>query len=154
VSTADGTTVSYRGKVRESLFPEQPHLRDGFLVLNSNRAYGRKRLDLTIAGFAQFSRTRPRAYLYLNACGLGTQQREELETARSACVVRPRSVLCRIAAAPRGSPGGRLTQGKLAKMGGISRKSCSTMQVIFARSSLTECHGSSVRLGSEYAGHR
>jgi D-inositol-3-phosphate glycosyltransferase len=78
---AGGTAVSDRGAVRESLFPEHPHLRDSFFVLNSNRAYGRKRLDLTIAGFAQFSRTRPRACLYLNACGLGAQQRQQLETA-------------------------------------------------------------------------
>jgi glycosyltransferase involved in cell wall biosynthesis len=76
-----GPAVPDRGAVRKELFPRHPHLRDGFLVLNSNRAYDRKRLDLTIAGFAQFSRTRPCAYLYLNACGLGTRQRQELEAA-------------------------------------------------------------------------
>jgi D-inositol-3-phosphate glycosyltransferase len=67
------------GDVRRELFPHRPELHDAFLVLNSNRAYPRKRLDLTIAGFAQFARDHPDAYLYLNACGLGVRGRAELE---------------------------------------------------------------------------
>lgn len=68
-----------RAVVRRELFPDSPHLHDAFLVLNSNRDYGRKRLDLTIAGFAEFARGRPDAYLYLNVCGLGSRGRSELE---------------------------------------------------------------------------
>jgi hypothetical protein len=59
------------GDVRRELFPARPELHDAFLVLNSNRAYSRKRLDLTITGFAQFARDHADAHLYLNACGLG-----------------------------------------------------------------------------------
>jgi D-inositol-3-phosphate glycosyltransferase len=65
--------------IRRELFPDRPQLHDAFLVLNSNRAYARKRLDLTITGFAQFARDHPDAYLYLNACGLGVRGRAELE---------------------------------------------------------------------------
>lgn len=36
---------------------------------------------MTIASFAQFFRKRPRSCLYLNACGLGAQQRTGLEAA-------------------------------------------------------------------------
>lgn len=68
-----------RADVRRELFPDRPLLHDAFLVLNSNRDYGRKRLDLTIAGFAEFGRDRPDAYLYLNVCGLHPQGRRELE---------------------------------------------------------------------------
>lgn len=68
-----------RADVRRELFPDRPFLHDAFLVLNSNRNYRRKRLDLTIAGFAEFGRDRPDAYLYLHACGLGARRRAELE---------------------------------------------------------------------------
>jgi glycosyltransferase involved in cell wall biosynthesis len=68
-----------RASVRRELFPDSPHLHDAFLVLNSNRDYNRKRLDLTIAGFAEFSRERSNAYLYLNVCGLRPHGRGELE---------------------------------------------------------------------------
>ncbi|MDN2700377.1 glycosyltransferase [Janthinobacterium sp. SUN100] len=68
-----------RAVVRQKLFPDSPHLHDAFIVLNSNRDYHRKRLDLTIEGFAEFSRNRPDAYLYLNVCGLSPQGRGQIE---------------------------------------------------------------------------
>lgn len=44
---------------RRQLFPEQPALHDGFWVLNANRNQRRKRLDLTLEGFAAFARDKP-----------------------------------------------------------------------------------------------
>ncbi|MEO7098943.1 MAG: glycosyltransferase family 4 protein [Luteolibacter sp.] len=51
---------------RRKMFPHRPDLADAFLVLNANRPYFRKRLDLTIDGFAVFARTRPEAHLILH----------------------------------------------------------------------------------------
>ncbi|HEY4115763.1 MAG TPA: hypothetical protein VGM17_17030 [Rhizomicrobium sp.] len=63
-----------RGAVRRRLFPNHAALHDAFLVLNVNRAYQRKRLDLTIAGFARFARERPDAWLYLHVCALSRHE--------------------------------------------------------------------------------
>jgi D-inositol-3-phosphate glycosyltransferase len=51
---------------RARLFGDRPELRDAFVVLNANRNIGRKRVDLTLRGFAAFARERPDAYLYLH----------------------------------------------------------------------------------------
>jgi glycosyltransferase involved in cell wall biosynthesis len=57
-----------RQQARAMLFPDRPELRDAFIVLNANRNTGRKRLDLTIAGFAEFARGRgDDIWLYLHA---------------------------------------------------------------------------------------
>jgi glycosyltransferase involved in cell wall biosynthesis len=57
-----------RRLARELLFPDRPELHDAFIVLNANRNTGRKRLDLTLAGFAEFSRGRgDDVWLYLHA---------------------------------------------------------------------------------------
>jgi glycosyltransferase involved in cell wall biosynthesis len=55
-----------RAGARRRLFPDRPELRDAFLVLNANRNIRRKRVDLTLRGFARFARSRPDAYLYLH----------------------------------------------------------------------------------------
>jgi D-inositol-3-phosphate glycosyltransferase len=55
---------------RETLFPDRPDLWDGFWVLNANRNQPRKRLDLTMRGFARFAADKPAdVRLYLH-CGL------------------------------------------------------------------------------------
>lgn len=59
--TGDG-----RIDARRLLFPDRADLHGAFLVLNANRAYYRKRLDLTIEGFARFARDRNDAFLYLH----------------------------------------------------------------------------------------
>jgi glycosyltransferase involved in cell wall biosynthesis len=71
--TSDGRAVAKR-----QLFPEQPGLHKAFLVLNANRAYQRKRLDLTIAGFAEFASSRTEAYLYLHTGRISSQQNAQL----------------------------------------------------------------------------
>ncbi|MEA2412397.1 MAG: hypothetical protein QOC77_2958 [Thermoleophilaceae bacterium] len=51
---------------RRQLFPGRPELEDAFVVLNANRNQPRKRVDLTLRGFALFARSRPDAWLYLH----------------------------------------------------------------------------------------
>ncbi len=44
---------------RQRLFPDREELWDSFIVLNANMNLGRKRLDLTLDGFARFARDLP-----------------------------------------------------------------------------------------------
>jgi glycosyltransferase involved in cell wall biosynthesis len=55
-----------RRAARRSLFPDRPELDDAFVVLNANRNIRRKRVELTMRGFARFAAGRPDAYLYLH----------------------------------------------------------------------------------------
>ncbi len=48
-----------RRSARARAFPGRPGLRDAFIVLNANRNQRRKRLDLTLQGFAEFARGKP-----------------------------------------------------------------------------------------------
>jgi glycosyltransferase involved in cell wall biosynthesis len=53
---------------RRALFPDRPELWDGFFVLNANRNQPRKRIDVTLAAFADFARDKPqnvRLYLHM-----------------------------------------------------------------------------------------
>lgn len=63
-----------RIRARQQLFPAPDHFQDDFIVLNANRNQPRKRIDLTIMGFAQFARDKPpgvRLYLHMGVedCG-------------------------------------------------------------------------------------
>jgi glycosyltransferase involved in cell wall biosynthesis len=59
---------SDRMKARKTLFPDRPELWDGFWVLNANRNQPRKRLDLTLKGFARFAEGKPpNVHLYLHS---------------------------------------------------------------------------------------
>ena len=54
-------------EARRALFPEAPELLDSFIILNANRPWVRKRIDLTVEGFALFSRDKPASVkLYLH----------------------------------------------------------------------------------------
>lgn len=55
-----------RRAARRRLFPDRPELEHAFVVLNANRNIHRKRIDLTLHGFARFAAGRPDAYLYLH----------------------------------------------------------------------------------------
>jgi D-inositol-3-phosphate glycosyltransferase len=48
-----------RQHARRALFPDDPDFLDAFIVLNGNRPWLRKRIDLTIKGFAIFARHKP-----------------------------------------------------------------------------------------------
>jgi glycosyltransferase involved in cell wall biosynthesis len=63
-----------KDQAREQLFPGPNHFRGDFIVLNANRNQPRKRIDLTIQGFALFARDKPpgvRLYLHMGVedCG-------------------------------------------------------------------------------------
>jgi glycosyltransferase involved in cell wall biosynthesis len=61
-----GDPAASRREARRRLFPDEPSLADAFLVLNANRNQKRKRVDLTLRGFAELARDRPDARLYLH----------------------------------------------------------------------------------------
>jgi glycosyltransferase involved in cell wall biosynthesis len=51
---------------RRALFPERPELDEAFVVLNANRNVPRKKIDLTMAAFAEFAAGKDDAYLLLH----------------------------------------------------------------------------------------
>jgi glycosyltransferase involved in cell wall biosynthesis len=61
-----GDRAASRAEARRRLFPDEPELDEAFVVLNANRNQKRKRVDLTLRGFALFARGRPDARLYLH----------------------------------------------------------------------------------------
>jgi len=48
-----------RRAARQRLFPDDPTWHDAFIVLNANRPMPRKRIDLTLEGFARFAHGKP-----------------------------------------------------------------------------------------------
>jgi len=70
---------SRRIAARRSIYSER--LDDAFVVLNSNRPYLRKRLDLTIAAFGLFARDKPDAHLHLHTGERSPEQARELAEA-------------------------------------------------------------------------
>lgn len=60
-----GDFAASRTEARRRLFGD-PGLDETFVVLNANRNQRRKRIDLTLRGFAAFGRDRPAARLYLH----------------------------------------------------------------------------------------
>jgi glycosyltransferase involved in cell wall biosynthesis len=69
-----------RAAAKRLLFSDKPELHNAFIVLNANCGYLRKRLDLTIAGFAEFAASRPDSYLYLHTGRTSDKQLAELRT--------------------------------------------------------------------------
>lgn len=68
-----------RQKARSLLFPEQPELNDAFIVLNANRPWPRKRIDLTIKGFAKFAKDKPKnVKLYLHHARTNEVERAQI----------------------------------------------------------------------------
>jgi D-inositol-3-phosphate glycosyltransferase len=67
-----GASVARQGNcsrvgIREKLFPGIPMVHAGFLVLNANHPSHRKRLDITLKGFAQFAEGKPEnVFIYLH----------------------------------------------------------------------------------------
>ena len=56
-----------RIEARQAMRLDDPEHRDAFIVLNANRNMPRKRIDLTIQGFAEFARDKPaKVKLYLH----------------------------------------------------------------------------------------
>lgn len=68
-----------RRAVRRALLPQDAAFEDSFIVLNANRNQPRKRIDVTVAGFAQFAGDKPanvRLYLHMGMSDLGWNIRE------------------------------------------------------------------------------
>jgi glycosyltransferase involved in cell wall biosynthesis len=72
--------ATFRREIRQNLFPHRPELVDGFLVLNANFPYPRKRLDLTIRGFAAFAAgASSDVYLCLHQVRIDRYTRSQIE---------------------------------------------------------------------------
>jgi len=81
-----------RRSARRALFPDRAGLEDAFIVLNANQNNMRKRLDLTIEGFARFAEGKPKnvlLYLHTNAWQRGA----ELVPIARACGITDRLLL-------------------------------------------------------------
>lgn len=66
-------------ELRKTYFPHSPELHQAFIILNANRNYYRKRLDLTILGFSIFAQDKPDAFLYLHTGEMSKEQEEKLQ---------------------------------------------------------------------------
>jgi len=55
-----------RKPARSTMFAGRPELDEAFIVLNANRNVPRKRIDITLQGFAEFSAGKPDAFLFLH----------------------------------------------------------------------------------------
>jgi glycosyltransferase involved in cell wall biosynthesis len=82
-----------RRAARQQLFPERADLWDAFIVLNANRPYRRKRLDLTIRGFASFARLRSDSRLVLHVGARSVLQDTELRREIALCGMNAQIVL-------------------------------------------------------------
>jgi glycosyltransferase involved in cell wall biosynthesis len=63
-----------RAEARRRLLPDRPEFRDGFIVLNANRNQPRKRIDITLQGFARFAAGKPdtvKLYLHMGVEDVG-----------------------------------------------------------------------------------
>jgi D-inositol-3-phosphate glycosyltransferase len=69
-----GNIVEARKAARHELMPGSDALNDAFIVLNANRNQPRKRIDITIAGFAKFAADKPgdvMLYLHMGMTDIG-----------------------------------------------------------------------------------
>lgn len=65
---------SNREKIKKMIFPDREDFTDSFIVLNANRNQPRKRIDLTIQGFALFAQDKPsnvKLYLHMGSRDVG-----------------------------------------------------------------------------------
>lgn len=87
-------TGKQRYEAKKKAFPHRPELHDSFIVLNANRNWERKRLDLTIEGFARFARGKPsNVYLYLHLPRVNTKEKEKLLSLARRCQIASRVVI-------------------------------------------------------------
>lgn len=78
---------------KRKVFPNHPGLENIPVILNGNRPWERKRLDLTLEGFARFlADNGPQAFLYLHLSGAAASERMAIENKIDELDIR-RSVL-------------------------------------------------------------
>jgi D-inositol-3-phosphate glycosyltransferase len=71
---SSGGAVARRRSARKELFPTRKDLWDSFIVLNANRNQPRKRIEITMQGFALFARNKPenvKLYLHMGTEDVG-----------------------------------------------------------------------------------
>lgn len=65
---------------KRNAFPNHPELSDSPIILNGNRPWERKRLDLTLEGFSRFLKeSRRKVYLYLHLPGANDEDVMQIE---------------------------------------------------------------------------
>lgn len=89
-----------RRAARARLWPDRPDWHDAFIVLNANRPMPRKRIDLTVAGFARFARDKPPGVkLWLHHAIMSADEHAEL-----AALVGRLGIAERVRLTPLGAP--------------------------------------------------
>lgn len=90
-----------RRDVRRRLVPDEPDWHDAFIVLNANRPMERKRIDLTIEGFARFAQGKPpNVKLWLHHAIMNADERAALVALASRCGIADRLRLSPLGAPP------------------------------------------------------
>jgi D-inositol-3-phosphate glycosyltransferase len=90
-----------RAQARRHLFGGDPEWRDAFVVLNANRPHERKRIDLTIEGFALFARDKPPGVkLWLHHAIMDGDERAAISALASKFGVGDRLRLTELGSAP------------------------------------------------------
>jgi D-inositol-3-phosphate glycosyltransferase len=82
-----------RAAARRLALPDTPEWRSAFVVLNANRPVPRKRIDLTVEGFAQFAKDKPDARLVLHFAIAMPEELPEIEMLLDRFGVRDRTWL-------------------------------------------------------------
>ncbi len=78
---AKGFRHEARVHAKKTVFPDVPQPEDSFIVLNASRPAARKRLDLTIEGFAEFAQGKPpNVRLCFHQAITGAKEAEEIRT--------------------------------------------------------------------------
>jgi glycosyltransferase involved in cell wall biosynthesis len=90
-----------RRAVRQALLPDDPDWQDAFIALNANRPMERKRIDLTIEGFAQFARGKPRnVKLWLHHAIMNADEHAAITALAARCGIADRLRLSPLDAPP------------------------------------------------------
>lgn len=93
-------TPEARKQAKQAAFPGRPELHEGFMALNPNLTYERKRLDLTLRGFARFARNKPAdVRLCLHHSRYDADARRQLEQ-----IIREENIADRVVFSPLDGP--------------------------------------------------
>jgi glycosyltransferase involved in cell wall biosynthesis len=86
-----GPQCAARLEAKRALFPDLPSPESSFVVLNANRPQPRKRIDLTVRGFAAFAQGKPsNVRLHLHHAIISPRERRDIERLAGECGVAER----------------------------------------------------------------
>ena len=81
-----GPQCAARVKAKRTLFPDLPDPESSLVVLNANRPQPRKRIDVTVRGFAAFAQGKPpNVRLHLHLAIMSPRERREIERLARDC---------------------------------------------------------------------